>query len=114
MRSCLLVPMLLAVLAGPAHAEWPCADGTHYRVVRARTGDKPIAIAAMNDRPVYGELTPVELNNDGKQDLLFRSACIRSPTDSVRLYRVFASCGPAADGVDELVMVFEEEELCAR
>jgi hypothetical protein len=108
------IALAITIAGGEARADWPCADSTRYRVVRARNGDKPIAIAAPNERAVYGELTSVELNNDGKHDVLFRSGCIRGPSDSVRLYRVFASCGPAADGVEELVMVYEEEELCTR
>jgi hypothetical protein len=100
--------------AGEARADGPCVDGTRYRVVRSAKGGKPIAIAAAGERPVYGELAFVELNDDGKQDVVLASACIRSPADSVRLHRVYASCGPAAGGVEEYALVFEEEELCAR
>jgi len=103
-----------AVIAGEARAGGPCAEGARSRIVRSVKGGKPIAIAAPSDRPVYGELTFVELNGDGKQDLVLGSACIRSPTDSVRLYRVYASCGPAADGVEDFVQLFEEEQPCAR
>ena len=104
----------VALGAGEARAEGPCAEGTRYRIVRSAKGGKPIAIAAAGERPVYGELAFVELNGDGKQDVVLASACIRSPADSVRLHRVYAACGAAAGGVEEYALVFEEEELCAR
>jgi hypothetical protein len=100
--------------AGEARAEGPCSDGTRHRIVKSAKGGKPIAITAAGERPVYGELVFVELNGDGKQDVVLASACIRSPADSVRLHRVYASCGPAAGGGEEYAIVFEEEELCAR
>ncbi len=105
---------LSVLLTREARAEWPCADHTRHRIARSPRDGKPIGIAAANDRLVYGALSFVELNGDGKQDVVFASACIRSPADSVRLHRVYASCGAAADGVEDLVLLLEEEELCAR
>jgi hypothetical protein len=99
--------------AHDARAEWPCGDNTHYRVVHTPKGDQPIAILAANDQPIYGDFTFVELNGDNRQDILFRSACIRGPIDSVRLHQAYASCGRARDGVEEFVKVFEQEELCS-
>jgi hypothetical protein len=113
---CALACALLA-MAGEARAEWPCGENTRYRVARSVKGGKPIAIGAAKDpkdKPIYGAFTFVELNNDGRQDIVFESACIRGPGDSVKLHRVYASCGKAADGVEDFVMIFEAEELCAR
>jgi hypothetical protein len=105
---------LSVLIAADARAEWPCAGNVRHRVARSAKGDKPIGIAAANERLVYGTFATAELNNDGRQDLVFASACIRGPADSVRFHRVYASCGPGADGGEDFVLIFEEEELCAR
>jgi hypothetical protein len=100
--------------ARPAPARGPCADGARYRIARSPRGAKPIAIAAPDRTMIYGELAFTDLNGDGRQDVVLASACIRRPSDSVRSHRVYTSCGPAADGVEELALIFEEEELCTR
>jgi hypothetical protein len=105
---------LSVLIGGEARADGPCTDGTHYRILRSAKGAQPIAIAAASDRPVYGAFTFVELNNDGKPDVVFASACVRSPADSVRYHRVYVSCGKAADGGEDFALLFEDEEPCER
>jgi hypothetical protein len=111
---CAIACALSVLIGGEAGADWPCADSARYRVARSAKGDKPIAIGAANDRLTYGTFTFVELNDDGKRDLVFASACIRGPADSVRFHRVYASCGRAIDGIEDFVLIFEDEELCTR
>lgn len=114
-RGAAVVSAILLASAGAARADWPCAGEDVARIVRGARGAKPIAIATATTRAVYGAFAPVDLNADGRGDLVFTSACFEDAGEKLRLHRIYASCGknPFRDDED-FVLLFEREEPCAR
>jgi hypothetical protein len=111
----LLIIASTCLLAAPARADH--CDETRYRIAYSVKGHKPIAIGPFadgpTDKPVFGKLTPIELDGNARPDLLFESACIKGVSESTRLHRVFASCGKhVTDREDEYALIFDEEVPC--
>ncbi|MEJ7602733.1 MAG: hypothetical protein WKG01_32895 [Kofleriaceae bacterium] len=107
---------LISVLVTTATAAAdPCAED-HWRIAYSKAS-KPIAIGPFADgpteKPIYGKLQFLDVNDDARNDLVFESSCIRGIGETTRLHRVFTSCGKhAADRTEEYALVFAEEVPC--